>query len=484
MQLKQIQLKHIACFHQQSIDFAHTAETGMTTILAGEANSGKTALLRSLYIGLSWFIARLHDPRATGIITPDEDIQHQQLQSMVEITGSLAHEEHSGLDNPDFQWRIFKNRQNPQATGYHHVELEEMLQVVSHYQQQLRADTKAPLPLLAYYPTERQVQDISAMAKPPMLQTQLATYDLNIAQNNLLNRFFEWYREQEDIENEQRANVHRYYFPSQPNEQDADLSTLLSRLAISQQHFLGRNTRQVNAALSIVMPELSNFRVQRSPQLTFMVDLHGKSIPIHELSYGSKVLLATIGDIVRRLCSQFPASINPIQEGNGVIIIDEIELHLSTEQQKHIIERLQQAFPNCQLIVSTQSESVYLGQYRAVCYALNHGQISRVNTDYHFPQTHDISPEQAAVLAPLLTYQPQAEVSHLQQLLIIMQHHAGNLQLQHEIAQLVSMGQAAAVQQLIALLHHGLVSASQQLPPVAALPPPPADNNQPKHNEQ
>jgi predicted ATP-binding protein involved in virulence len=45
-------------------------------------------------------------------------------------------------------------------------------------------------------------------------------------------------------------------------------------------------------------------------------------------------------------------------EGEGIVLIDEIELHLHPQWQRDIIPRLTSTFPNCQFIVTTHSPQV------------------------------------------------------------------------------------------------------------------------------
>ena len=51
------------------------------------------------------------------------------------------------------------------------------------------------------------------------------------------------------------------------------------------------------------------------------------------------------------------AFINPL-EGNAVVLIDEIDLHLHPQWQRAVIPRLETTFPHCQFIVSTHSPQV------------------------------------------------------------------------------------------------------------------------------
>jgi hypothetical protein len=82
-----------------------------------------------------------------------------------------------------------------------------------------------------------------------------------------------------------------------------------------------------------------------------------EELSIDQLSDGEKCLLAMVGDIARRLAIANPSLDDPLQ-GEGIVLIDEIELHLHPQWQHKIIPRLTETFPNCQFIVTTHSPQV------------------------------------------------------------------------------------------------------------------------------
>jgi len=105
-----------------------------------------------------------------------------------------------------------------------------------------------------------------------------------------------------------------------------------------------------------LMPEFTELQVRRNP-LRMAVKKNGKEFRIEQLSDGEKCLLAMVGDLARRLAIANPGLDDPLQ-GEGVVLIDEIELHLHPRWQRMIIPRLLQTFPGCQFIVSTHSPQV------------------------------------------------------------------------------------------------------------------------------
>ncbi|ECH3535018.1 AAA family ATPase, partial [Salmonella enterica] len=104
------------------------------------------------------------------------------------------------------------------------------------------------------------------------------------------------------------------------------------------------------------LPGFSNLKLQRAP-LDLIVDKENVSLSVLQLSQGEKSILALIADIARRLTLLNPNSVNPLN-GTGVVLIDEIDLHLHPSWQQNIIPRLERTFKNIQFIVTTHSPQV------------------------------------------------------------------------------------------------------------------------------
>jgi hypothetical protein len=99
------------------------------------------------------------------------------------------------------------------------------------------------------------------------------------------------------------------------------------------------------------------------------VNKNTQELIIDQLSDGEKCLLAMVGDIARRLAIANPSLDDPLQ-GEGIVLIDEIELHLHPQWQHKIIPRLTETFPNCQFIVTTHSPQILSHVYPENIYIL------------------------------------------------------------------------------------------------------------------
>lgn len=209
--------------------------------------------------------------------------------------------------------------------------LEKSLQTAIDYIfSQLKTNSEASIPLAVYYPVNRAVIDMPLEISEKNVFKQIDAYEQALTGGRIdFKSFFEWFRNREDLENEKRRD--------NPDYRDKQLET-------------------VRQAISSLIPDFSNLRVERFP-LRMTVKKSQEELIVNQLSDGEKCLLAMVGDLARRLAIANPGLSEPLQ-GAGVVLIDEIELHLHPKWQREIIPALTRTFPNCQFIVTTHSPQV------------------------------------------------------------------------------------------------------------------------------
>jgi hypothetical protein len=112
-------------------------------------------------------------------------------------------------------------------------------------------------------------------------------------------------------------------------------------------------------AINKLLPEGVEFdRVTEEGRICF--NINGMVVPTTSLSDGYRSILALAGDLVWRLILAFPESQNPLAE-EGVVLIDELDIHLHPVWQRHIAGWLREQFPNLQFIVATHSPLIAAG---------------------------------------------------------------------------------------------------------------------------
>ncbi len=99
--------------------------------------------------------------------------------------------------------------------------------------------------------------------------------------------------------------------------------------------------------------------------LAMKVKKDGRYLKIDQLSDGEKCTIALFGDLARRMALANPNRENPL-EGTGVVLIDELDLHMHTSWQRKVIGVLKETFPNIQFIITTHSPQI-LGELDDDC---------------------------------------------------------------------------------------------------------------------
>lgn len=83
---------------------------------------------------------------------------------------------------------------------------------------------------------------------------------------------------------------------------------------------------------------------------------NGKILPFRMLSEDVRNMLAMVADIAYRAATLNPhLKADVIEQTTGIVLIDEIELHLHPKWQVRVVEDLRRTFPKIQFIVTTHS---------------------------------------------------------------------------------------------------------------------------------
>ncbi|MFT4928998.1 MAG: putative ATP-binding protein involved in virulence [Phenylobacterium sp.] len=218
------------------------------------------------------------------------------------------------------------------------------------------------------------------------MANQLDGYENLLATTVDFKGFFEWYRNREDTENESGASAAKAVLEAFTNA-TTDITTegvsktALEKLTKFKAPAQDSQLAAVRTAISIFMPSFTNLRVQRSPMLQMFVDKNEQCLSVNQLSQGEKSLMALIGDIARRLAMMNPSLDNPLH-GDGIVLIDEADLHLHPKWQRTLATRLSNTFPNCQFVLTTHSPLLISDSKDILCYLLDDGELTEMDPLY------------------------------------------------------------------------------------------------------
>lgn len=328
MKVKRIELNNFRPFKHLEIDFRD-----QLNVFVGVNGAGKTSILDSLAILLSRLIGRIQSSHGTGRFFSDEDIHIGAAETVNDIDLLFRNEEVS--------WKVTKNKRGrKKQTISNLIQIKKIVEIM---QDELEDDEDASFPLAVYYSVNRAVLDVPLRIRSKHHFGQFETYDQALTgKRNDFRLFFEWFRNREDLENEQRLypveNVNTRQKGKRRDIQYRDPQLQAVRDAI------------------YALTGFSNIRVVRNP-LRMEVHKDNQVLHVRQLSDGEKCMFALAGDLARRLAIANPALPKPL-EGTGVVLIDEIDLHLHPEWQHKVISKLLETFPNCQFILTTHSPQV------------------------------------------------------------------------------------------------------------------------------
>jgi len=336
MKVKTLEMESFRGLGDLTLEFDSTEPT----LLVGINGSGKSSILDCIATLLSHFITEIQEPGGYQASTSDQYIVEKVIERTFfkneDITDGKNKTDNKItilIESQEITWNIYrsidKTRSRPDG-----ADLTKLQGIGLNIQSELSKNYQRNLPLLVYYHVNREFFDSQdrSQEKKSYKYNQLEAYEQALTGTRIsFNKFFDWFKELEDLENELFRYNSSYYNP------------LLEAVRRAIDSLLGE--------------ELSMLRIRRAPLRMTMMKKSYELIINQQLSDGEKGLLAMAGDLARRLAIANPGLPDPLQ-GEGIVLIDEIELHLHPKLQRKIIPSLKNTFPNCQFIITTHSPQV------------------------------------------------------------------------------------------------------------------------------
>lgn len=322
---KRLKLENFRRFDALDLSFAKRLN-----VIVGVNGAGKSTILGALAKMLSWYVRRLVSPSGTGVGVPILEPEVKTGAARASVAVSVS----DGVK--DFAWTLQKN-----VKGAPVLSAKSDLRALNDYVKEIRESFQGDIrsvPIIVSYGVNRSVVDIPLRIRKRHQFFVLSAYDDIFERSADFRRFFEWFRVNEDVENERIAD-------------GVEQGT-----GREGRRGLNRELSAVRRALSVFLPEFSRWRIRRTP-LRMEVLKDGQSLNVEQLSDGEKCVIALVGDLARRLVMANPDLDDPLV-GGGIALIDEVELHLHPAWQSTILPRLLETFPNVQFVVTTHSPIV------------------------------------------------------------------------------------------------------------------------------
>ena len=310
-------------------------------LIVGTNGTGKTSALDALSVAVgSWFLGvRGTDSRhirATEVMLKDfeheeiDDDGQRHLNVQWERVYPCEVKAHGRVEGRDIAWSRALNTPNG-CTSYR--EAGTIKGLASEAEQAIREGKDTPLPLISYYGTGRLWQEPreSFQVTDPLKvtnkeeQSRLAGYANSVDPRLSVSQLTRWIARQSWIAFQQQNR--------EPPVFRVVRDAILGCVEDARRLYFDAN-------LGEVIVEFSG----------------GATQPFSNLSDGQRCMLAMVGDIAQKaakLNPQFGGKV--LEKTEGVVLIDELDLHLHPRWQRHVIEDLRQTFPGLQFVCTTHS---------------------------------------------------------------------------------------------------------------------------------
>lgn len=340
MKLNSIIIKNYRCFEQLEISL-----DDHVTLFVGKNGAGKSTILDAIAIAVSTFLCGIEGGISRNIQREDarylffemEGVVDAQHQFPVEITGKGQCNGKMGIE-----WTRSLNSNSGKTTV---KDAKQLIEVAEGMQNQVMAgDTQIVFPILSYYGT---------------------------------GRLYAQKKEKRDLKTLQRFNRQVGYLDCMAAESNEKMmlnwfeKMTLKSLQMQQRDGIIGGISQLRTVEAAVCACFRRISKAEQASLSFDLDTHRimveytdaakekRRFALNEMSDGYKNTLSMIGDIAYRM-----AVLNPqlgeriLEETSGIVLIDEIDLHLHPEWQQTILQDLQSIFPKVQFLVTSHAPAV------------------------------------------------------------------------------------------------------------------------------
>ena len=340
MYLEKLKLHNFRCYEKLEIDFNR-----QLTVLVGKNGSGKTTVLEAIAIALgTWFVGfnivnakginKRTDPlRKAYQIGATDDVQ-TQFPVEIEAWGKIEESKDQIL-----HWK----RELYTPTGTMTTkDAKEIVEYAAEYQKAIsEGRTDIYLPMVAYYGTGR-LWDYHRQKRNDVFKVSSRTNGYIDCLDGTANvkLMMDWF---------QIMTINKYQRQEENLESNPELDTVYLAMEKCLTNLSGYS--DVKIRYNMGTQELDVYYSEQDKQRM--------RIPLNQLSDGYKGMISLVADIAYRM-----ATLNPqlgtevLPKGDGLVLLDEVDLQLHPAWQQKVIDNLMNIFPKVQFIVSTHAPAI------------------------------------------------------------------------------------------------------------------------------
>jgi len=292
------------------------------TVLVGENGAGKTSILEAIACGLGPFLTAMPDAKGKLIRNTDIHVSSKGVADSAQVSIDTV---------SSLSWDLATKGANKSSIA------KVGTAALSDYARQI-VELDEEYPLIAYYGTNRTLSAntgkvlINPFEKEARGDGYDSALDAKINYNVIKNWFSKIEVDELKLRDEQKN--HKLIHPAKQLIQ----TTVKAIVVRTENVSFNKNTNDV----------VVSWKNEEDKTI---------SLSLEQLSEGYRNMVALTIDLVRRAYLLNPKSENPLNV-SGIVLIDEIELHLHPRWQQKVLTDLTNLFKNIQFIVTTHSPQI------------------------------------------------------------------------------------------------------------------------------
>lgn len=343
MIIKKLRLYNFRCFE----DFEIVFDEKLTVIVA-ENGMGKSAVLDAISIALGPFIGGFDTGTNRGFANDDARLvikKNDNSSYTMESLFPVRLEAEGLVDNRPIQWARALSGMKSRTTIAEATALQRYAKKLQKIVREEEHSSQVLLPIVSYYGTGRLWnQKQLSYSESKLSRSRLYGYSDAMDPKSTYKHFAQWFRD------ESRARYDRMIKLIESGSVDSgEIRTVGNK-----------SLESINEAVNICL-EINGWKNLRYDfEFRELTADHPKfgTIPVSRLSDGVRNMIGLVADIAYRCSKLNPHLENAPKETNGIVLIDEVDMHLHPKWQQVVLGTLLEAFPKVQFIVTTHSPQV------------------------------------------------------------------------------------------------------------------------------
>ena len=379
LKINKLYLDNYRCFKDFTIDFDE-----QLTVLVATNGKGKTAILDAIAVAFGTFVNYTGISKDIGFRRTDVQkikVRQTQTNEMEEIY-PIVLKANGVVNHENTHWsREFKRPKGSTTVAY----TKPLVLYGQDIRDMVSLGTNETLPLISYYGTGR----LWGLKKVTLNKKQHETSRLGgyidcLDPLSSYKAFESWYEyickaefeiRMEALEKEHDNLLHN------------EFTTIRKSLQEAVNHILEKNTGWKNIIYK-----------QKAKAIVAQNENFGELL-VMQLSDGIRNMIGLVADIAYKAIKLNPHLENAPKQTPGIVLIDEVDMHLHPKWQQTVLTDLTSAFPNIQFIVTTHSPQVLSTVKREQIRILGDNVVST-------PTIHSFGEDSSVLLAELMNVSP------------------------------------------------------------------------------